>query len=300
MKRHQTIKQRPKRDRGSRAGFTLLELLISVSVIALLIGLLFPAFSSMRRSARVAEVKSDIDSLADALEVFKAEFNEYPPSRVTLYPAGASWDARSQAIIRKLWPKFNFSNPDYPADFFASGETEKKLDGAECLVFFLGGVRRADGPGGTAGSFVGFSANDTQPFSLAPAESRKGPFFPFPFERLRDEDGDGLVGYLDPLPEQTKPYIYLSSYNGRGYNLDDLDADGDLTDTSDRRMTAIYTQTGSTGWNSERYQIISAGFDRKYGPGGPFDPDSASGDLSGTRIDEADNITNFHGGMLGK
>ena len=265
----------------------------------------------MRKNARVTEVKADIDSLGDALEAFKAKYGEYPPSRITLHSTPAGWDSdpRSKAIIRKFWPRFRFTlardsmgnpkpgsadgaNGDF-ASAWPNSSTSLHMDGAECLVFFLDGVRDGDG------SYVGFSTNETQPFSLAPDDSRVGPFFRFPADRLVDADGDQVLEYVDPLPDSATPYIYLSSYNGRGYNLNDLDADGDLMDQSDRRMTAIYTDGGGKAFKPKSYQIISPGFDGDYGQGGQYDPDNAGGVLTGARDAERDNITNFHGGLLG-
>lgn len=291
MKRHPTTRLNSPRAGVSRSGFTLLELLVAVGIIALLVGLSFPVLSSMRTNARIVEVKADIDSLSDALEVFKAKFGEYPPSRITLYSSSAGWDARSQAILRKYWPKFDFSSGGG-----CPWTGRVHLDGAECLTFFLGGVRDSDG------SYIGFSNNPERPFSRTPRDSRIGPFFRFPQDRLVDDDKDAPAGmevgmeYLDPLPDQVKPYIYLSSYNGRGYNANDLDANGDLTDSTDRRMSAIYTEVGSKGWKPNTFQIISPGFDGEYGDGGAFDPD----DVSNLSEADTDNITNFYGGMLGK
>lgn len=302
MNRHQTIRQRPKRDRGSQAGFTLLELLVSVGIIVLLIGLLFPVLSSIRSSGRVTEVKEEIDSLADALEQFKAKYGEYPPSRITLHsslngsmddPVGWNGDPRSKAIIRKYWRDFDFSSDGAGGTFISE---PVHLDGAECLTFFLGGVRDTDG------AYIGFSNNPAQPFTRD-GNSRVGPFFPFSVDRLVDQkpadgedDMDGFPAFIDPLPAQTQPYIYLSSYSGGGYKAADLDADGDLTDDSDRRMANYYVQPGGTkGWNPQSFQIISPGQDTDHGDGGEFDPDGANTNLSQA---DRDNLTNFHGGPL--
>src|SRR5688572_15597144 len=50
-----------------RAAFTLIELMVAISIIALLIGLLLPAFNGARRNARIAEVTTEIKSLENAL-----------------------------------------------------------------------------------------------------------------------------------------------------------------------------------------------------------------------------------------
>ena len=296
-----------------RLGFTLIELLMVIAVIALLLGLLFPAISSIWRGGRVAEVQKEIKDLTTALEQFKEKFHEYPPSRITLYGTKTGWfppanapaavkaeARRSVAIIRKFWPDFDFNgdsmgeNADGAGGTFLKATPFVRLDGAECLVFFLGGVRDEDGV------HVGFSSNEAQPFTLKD-KSRVGPFFKFDPSRLVHTDTDGFFEYKDPMPDQTQPYIYLSSYEGQGYQKLDLDTDGDASTTGDSRMESYYIQPSSnpnatTGWNPQKFQIISPGQDGKYGKGGLYDPDNAG--FGGDREAERDNITNFSAGLL--
>lgn len=296
--------KRSTKQNQSRAGFTLIELLMAISIIALLIGLLIPAIGGARRNARIAQVKSEIGVLESALAQFQSQFGEYPPSRITLYKDAAGWnsDGRSKAIIRKFWPSFDFATDGSGTSATFSSAwpgTSVTLDGAECLLFFLGGVRdTADF------RYIGFSKNPRSPFSLQPNNSRLGPFFEIQFDRIVDADGDDLPEYLDPLPGQTNPYIYLSGYDGRGYDPADLGG----------RMTDVYREGAAAtakGWKLKSFQIISPGADGAYGVGGEFDPETADTMLlnadhngDGTvsadelREPERDNITNFDSGTL--
>lgn len=193
-----------------RPAFTLLEILVAVSIVAILIALLMPALSSARRNSKVAHVKKEIDSLADALEQFKAKYGEYPPSRITLYSTADGWnsDPRSKAIIRKYWPDFDFTSDGAGGSFLSD---PVQLDGAECLTFFLGGVRDSDG------SYIGFSNNPAQPFSVAHRDSRSGPFFRFEMSRVVDSDSDNFHGFIDPISENRDPYMYLAE--GEGFQI---------------------------------------------------------------------------------
>lgn len=60
-------------------GFTLLELLIVISIIALLSAALFPVFSYFRTKARAMQARKTMDTIAMALEDYRKDFNAFPP-----------------------------------------------------------------------------------------------------------------------------------------------------------------------------------------------------------------------------
>jgi prepilin-type N-terminal cleavage/methylation domain-containing protein len=57
-------------------GFTIIELLVVVSIIALLIGMLLPAISKARDSAKVTQSLSNLRNLAAAHQSYAAEWND--------------------------------------------------------------------------------------------------------------------------------------------------------------------------------------------------------------------------------
>lgn len=67
-----------------RDGFTLVELLIVIVIIGILVALLIPAIAAGVRKANEARVSAEINSFAGALEDFKTQFGDYPPSRIML------------------------------------------------------------------------------------------------------------------------------------------------------------------------------------------------------------------------
>lgn len=71
------------RNRKSQRGFTLVELLAVIAIIALLVGLLVPAVSQVRKQARVTVSKSVLSTLSTGLETFRADSKlggAFPPS----------------------------------------------------------------------------------------------------------------------------------------------------------------------------------------------------------------------------
>lgn len=305
-----------------RAGFTLIEILMAVAILAILIGLLLPAIMGGSRAARIQEVKTDIDRLNTAMTDFKREFQRDVPGSITLCEATADWTVgdgpRSRGIIRQLWPQFTFG----PTDFNADGDATDvhTLEGAECLVFFLGGM--VDFGAGTTGTgaLVGFSKNPVAPFAYG--GNRRGPFIEFRggcnptatsrsfTGRLVDTDADGFPEYLDTLPGQTRPYLYFET----GYRFQSdggsswVNSDNWGSTTPSQRMPRAYYQLplnptfpagaiASIPHNRTGYQIISAGSDYEYGLGGAFDA-TDPGNNTGLATEDRDNITNFHSGLL--
>lgn len=61
-------------------GFTLIELLIVVAIIAILAAIAVPNFLEAQTRAKVSRTKSDMRSLATAVEAYRIDFNVYPIS----------------------------------------------------------------------------------------------------------------------------------------------------------------------------------------------------------------------------
>ena len=77
----------------SRA-FTLIELLVVIVIIAVLIGLAFPVFSSIQNQAKKTQAKNDLTQIVTAVTAFYTEYGKYPTTQTTdvtaTYGAGNS------------------------------------------------------------------------------------------------------------------------------------------------------------------------------------------------------------------
>jgi prepilin-type N-terminal cleavage/methylation domain-containing protein len=295
-----------KKTHAPRRGFTLIELLISIAIIAILAGLILTAGAGAMKRSRDAQVSVDIQDLVKSIALFKNRFGIEPPSRIVLFENHAQWTTnttdgpRSMGLIRQMWPQFDFT-----FDRDINGDTDQTdtitLSGSECLVFFLGGVPTLFSSPATAGTPTGFSQNPADPFSRG--GTNRESFHEFDVSRLfvSSLQPDSVNTYRDTYAAQTQPYLYISSYGGRGYDETELGSS----------LTYVYRQgpnvTGtplSPAWNPNSFQIVSPGADTAtlgtsgYGVGGEYEVDTANTLLIGTRYAERDNITNFHSGVL--
>ena len=296
--------------RHTRHGFSLIELLVVIVIIGILMALILPALSGVRRRAAVAEQAAEFSKIDTAITQFTSDMGVEPWSElvVTEDTSVIDWDATPELIlsrtrIRRIWPTFGFSGQiDFNGDFAFTGDSSGggtiTLAGSECLVFFLAGPfsRDADGDGSISAAeavlpaaYLGFSKNPINPCSTT-GTNRQTPWFNFDPDRLTDADSDGMPEYYPTLGEANVPIHFASANNGQGYYSG----------------VTIYVQAdGRTAWNKDSHQLIAAGFDNELGFVPYSIPPAArltyanSGSLSGRPM-EADNVTNFkQGSTLG-
>jgi prepilin-type N-terminal cleavage/methylation domain-containing protein len=69
--------QRPHAKLDNQSGFTLIELMIVVAIIAILAGILIPNFVNARAQAQTSACESNLRSIATAMELMYADLQTY-------------------------------------------------------------------------------------------------------------------------------------------------------------------------------------------------------------------------------
>src|ERR1035437_6598793 len=86
------------------AAFTLIELLVVISIIAILIGLLFPAFKGVQDQAKRTQAKNDLTQIVTAINAFYTEYGQYPCGAQNGAGSEAQdWFSQSTQDKQDLW-----------------------------------------------------------------------------------------------------------------------------------------------------------------------------------------------------
>lgn len=73
-----------KNDKKKRNGFTLLEMLIVVSIILILSSMAVPRFTSASKQAKVAKIQADLHVISNAAALYEIDNGKYPTTVVEL------------------------------------------------------------------------------------------------------------------------------------------------------------------------------------------------------------------------
>lgn len=284
------------KQRATRAGFTLVEILMVIAIIAILAALLTTGISRVRGTAKKVQAANDITQLETVATKFKQDFGFYPPSHVTVTPdpnnpnvtvvmrfmvpnkpsgAGTAQNEASLRILQRMFPRWQPTVG--PSGNLGIALAGSMLDPNQALVYFLGG------PGTLAGGEPGFDASGP---GIPTGTTKKGPYFDFPASRLAIPDrsvtgydsGNDISNFLDPWGV---PYAYFTasgdSYDGRfAFPFGPIPTAPSRADPGFASTTYTVTATnpgmrpfraGNKWVNAGKMQIVSAGPNRLFGPG---------------------------------
>ncbi|QDU93035.1 type II secretion system protein [Lignipirellula cremea] len=255
-------------------GFTLVELLVVITIITILAGLTTVGIGAAIRSAHKAAIALEINELSRAVEAYYTKFGDYFPATVNLTNPSS---ANAIAFNKHLRKAFR-NHTETPTSLTAAlGNTSPgaTLDAAETMVFFLGQAPTS------------LKLNPKLPVSGA---GNPIALFTFNETRILDPDGDGFFSYYPKYGDGT----FLAYFDHSSYAVTSFTQSGKGTVSP-----YFKSNTANDFINPETYQIISAGLDGQFGhvQASPNDrkvfPSGINYDPDG---EDNDNIANFSEG----
>jgi general secretion pathway protein G len=113
--------------RRSHAGFTLIEMLIVIVVIAILALIVIPRLMGAGRKAKEAALRGDLHQIRNAVQQFEADCGDYPAALANLQTAPAAGSSGGQGISLDVsaWQGPYLRTPDnnLPKDPFTDSAT---------------------------------------------------------------------------------------------------------------------------------------------------------------------------------
>jgi prepilin-type N-terminal cleavage/methylation domain-containing protein/prepilin-type processing-associated H-X9-DG protein len=156
---------------GRRNGFTLIELLVVIAVIAILIGVLLPALSKARDTARVVKCGSNARQVAIAVVQYASQFGYYPLSYVYgSDETSLNWRTADQQITNPT-PENGYVHWSWA--LFSQGAVNE--DAFKCPTLQTGGAPRSN-PGSKGVDWEDEQENDlggTKASPSSPPEDRQ-------------------------------------------------------------------------------------------------------------------------------
>jgi prepilin-type N-terminal cleavage/methylation domain-containing protein len=313
--------------RSRRSAFTLVEMLVVITIIGVLAALVMAVGGRVLRSTRNAAMQAEISLINQAVAQWATDHGGVAPPDF----AGKTPHNKCRPALLKAFPGAGLANPQAWAPFLSchmatNKAPNQRLDPAEALVFWLGGYsnRMPNGNPANPGipkKLLGFVPSAKSPFIEGvnnPAQMYQAianrtmwqakTYFPFDEARLVDQDNDGWYEYLPKY--SSAPYVYFTSGSYENELVFYQSAENGsiaVPYRQDSSAESFKPHSNSSfpalAVEPDGHQLICAGQDGVYGSdlmeavnltrGYPY------GALRSLSKADLDNLTNFAPGLLG-
>lgn len=244
---------------GRRGGFTVVEILVAITVIAILAAMLIPVVGGAMRRANEFAIQSEMSQLDLAIEHFKSDNGFYPPSFARINGA-----ADLMPYLNRIAPNHAYTQNQLADWWINVGEHVEHHGGAD-LVFWLSGIaKNKQYPFGLKNVPIPNTnpviyrwpyPNAYDPIS----DLERNLYFEFASSRVNfDGDGSGAANYLQ-AKGKISPYQYIdsASYGSTVLNVKLPDFHGYHSVVNGERQF----------FNPNSFQLVANGLDGL--PGGP-------------------------------
>src|SRR5713226_1129851 len=93
------------KSKSGRPGFTMIEMLTVIAIIAILAGILFPVFATVRKNVHKATCTSNLHQIGVALKLYRDEHNGVYPEALYGFTVPAANNQPAQQVIG-LYPQY--------------------------------------------------------------------------------------------------------------------------------------------------------------------------------------------------
>ena len=209
----------------NRTAFTLVELLVVITIIGILMSLLLPAVQQAREAARTAQCKNHLHQIGLAYHHYKEQHGRGPK--------GASW---TKAILERSDDEeaiLMCPNDDEEHEagtgalsewvYWVNNRTFSEYDDGHGIPFEEGPRCRVADPGNTTGWSAGVGAPHWEPGGAkanGQGWAREYPdSFIYEFEDATDFDWSDCVCIIDPLPDGRIRGRFAAKHAGYSFQL---------------------------------------------------------------------------------
>ncbi len=268
----------------SRQALTLVEILVAITVVAILGAILMAGIFPALNRAREAGIQVEMKELESAIEQFKTEFGFYPPS---FKQFAALNDPERDALMNRYLNRISRDHTENIPDWWTAVGQHIRYQEGEDLVFWLSALhknRQFPLTGGLPAATANFD-NGGERHRFYDFKSQQ--FF------VRNVGTAEIASYMQRANTEA-PFRYLDAAS---YAIPSL-ADG---------MGPFGTQQDAGGgnlvfipFNAETFQLIAPGLDNQLTLGAPVvvNPPGLPPDTVSIGLVDDDNIANFANGRL--